>query len=78
MEEQVVPLDHTQDLILVVLDPILVVLDLILAVLHLKVVPHLEPVSQRNLSQNAHCSRQKRFEMDKKFDRPNFKGVSYM
>ena len=40
-----VPLDHTQDLILVVLDPILVVLDLILAVHHLKVLPHLEPVS---------------------------------
>lgn len=44
MEEQVVLLDHTQDLILVDLDPILVVLDLILAVLHLKVDHHLVPV----------------------------------
>ena len=76
-----VPLDHTQDLILVVLDPILVVLVPILVVPHLKedpVDPHLEPVSQRILSQNAHCSRRKRFELDMKFDRPNFKSVSYM
>ena len=51
-----VPLDHTQDLILAVLDPILVVLDLIQVVPHLKVDPvdpHLEPVSHRILSQNA-------------------------